>query len=183
MGEGPELETERLLLRRWREQDSEPFAAMNADPLAMRFFPSVLSTEQSDELIEIAASAFERDGFGLWAVESREDGRFAGFIGLAPVPADLTFAPAIEIGWRMSPAYWGRGLATEGASAVVDFAFGEAGLKELLAYTAAVNSPSRRLMERLGMRHDRSLDFMHPRVQSESELAPHVVYRLEAPSV
>jgi RimJ/RimL family protein N-acetyltransferase len=175
---GPELRTERLLLRRWRPSDLEPFARINADPVVMEFFPGLQPPLVSTELVARIEEEFERDGFGLWAVELPGEIALAGFVGLMRVREEMPFAPAVEAGWRLTPKAWGRGIATEAAKAALDFGFGPAALEEIVAYTSARNVRSRRLMERLGMHHDPAEDFDHPRIAASSPLAPHVLYRL-----
>jgi RimJ/RimL family protein N-acetyltransferase len=177
----PELRTERLLLRRWRASDLEPFAAMNADAAVMEHFPAPLSAEQSDALVKRIERCFEERGYGLWAVEVLDEGVFAGFVGLEPVVDELLpFAPAVELGWRLAQPFWGRGIASETASAAVEFAFEQLALTDLVSYTAAINVRSRRVMERLGMRRDPAEDFVHPGLPARHQLAPHVLYRLDA---
>jgi RimJ/RimL family protein N-acetyltransferase len=177
-GRAPELRTERLLLRRWRPSDREPFAQINADPVVMEHFPGLQSPQVSYEMIASFEEGFERDGFGLWAVEIPGEMQLAGFVGLTRVADDIPLAPAVEVGWRLTPAAWGRSVAHEAAVAALDYGFTSAGLEEIVAYTAARNLRSRRLMERLGMRYDAAADFPHPRIAPQSPLAPHVVYRL-----
>ena len=179
-GTGGELRTERLLPRRWRADDLEPFAAINADPLVMQHMPAPLSRAQSAALIERIERCFEEHGYGLWAVELPARIALAGFVGLAPVDAELAFAPAVELGWRLAPACWGQGIATEAGAAALAFAFEELGLSHLVAYTAAVNLRSRRVMERLGMRRDAGEDFDHPALGARDRLAAHVLYRIDA---
>jgi RimJ/RimL family protein N-acetyltransferase len=178
VGAGPELRTERLLLRRWRAGDLERCAAMNADPCVMEYFPAPLSRLQTAEFIERMEGSFEDWGYGLWAVELPGEVPFVGCVGLLPVGEELPFAPAVELGWRLVRAHWGRGLAGEAASAATAFAVDRLGLRELVAYTAERNERSRRLMERLGMRHDRAEDFAHPGLPVGHPLAAHVLYRL-----
>jgi ribosomal-protein-alanine N-acetyltransferase len=178
---GPELHTARLLLRRWLAADLEPFAAINADPEVMEHFPAVHSRTESALAIARLEAGFERDGYGFWAVELRASGKLAGFVGISPVPEDIPFAPAVEAGWRLAREHWGRGIAHEAAEAALEFGFQTIGLQEIVAYTAARNTRSRRLMERLGMRHDAGADFDHPRVLAGHPLGPHVVYRLRSP--
>jgi RimJ/RimL family protein N-acetyltransferase len=180
MGSVPQLRTERLLLRRWRAADLEPFAALNADPLVMENFPATLSPEQSAALLERIERCFDEHGYGLWAVELPDEAPFAGFVGLAPVDIDVAFAPAVELGWRLARAFWGRGIATEAASAAIDFAFEQLRLPDLVSYTAVRNQRSRRVMERLGMTRDPNEDFRHPMLAESDPLAPHVLYRLDA---
>jgi ribosomal-protein-alanine N-acetyltransferase len=169
-----------LLLRDWQPEDRPAFAAMNADPGVMEFLSAPLRPEDSDALAERFEAESSRRGFCPWAVEERESGDFIGFIGLHEVPEYLSFAPAVEVGWRLARRFWGRGFATEGASASVALAFGDLGIGELVSMTALLNVRSQRVMERLSMRRDPADDFEHPRVPEESELRRHVLYRLSA---
>lgn len=176
---GPTLRTERLLLRRWRAADAEPFAQLNADPRVMEHFPATLSRTESDALIERMEGCFRANGFGAWAVEFPGSIALAGFVGLWPQNSEeLAFAPAVEIGWRLATEAWGRGIASEAARAALDFGFGELGLDEVVSFTTAGNARSRAVMERLGMRRDPSEDFLHPSLPPDDALAPHVLYRV-----
>ena len=175
-----ELTTERLLLRGWRETDREPWAAMNADPQVRRFFPGTLSRVESDASMDRFQAGLVERGYGLWAVEARATGAFAGFVGLDPVSDEYPCAPAMEIGWRLAREHWGQGFATEGARAVLQHAFGPLGFTELVSLTTVTNAPSRRVMEKIGMTYDPADDFDNPRVPGWWG-APHVVYRLAAP--
>ncbi len=173
------LETERLVLRRWTDADRDTFAALNADPEVMRFFPAPLSREESDALIDRIEAGFAERGFGLWAVQVKDAEPFVGFTGLwrlnPQVPYDGT-----EVGWRLVRSAWGKGYATEAARAAVAYGFGDAGLREIVSITAAVNAPSRAVMQRLGMTYDPAEDFDHPGVPA-GPLRRHVIYRLPAP--
>lgn len=182
MSSAPILETERLILRGWRSSDREPFAAMNADPRVMKFFPSPLSVEESDRLADRIEEHFERHGFGLCAVETRADGKLAGFIGLNVPWFEAHFTPCVEIGWRLAFDYWGRGLATEGARAAMHYSFAELGSKEIVSFTVPGNVRSRRVMEKLGMTHDPADDFDHPELPAGHPLRRHVLYRLKIPA-
>ena len=155
-------------------------AALSSDPEVMEHFPATLSRIEAALLIARLEAGFERDGYGFWAVELREQGILAGFVGLAPVPQEIPLAPAVEIGWRLARAQWGSGIAHEAASAALEHGFGVLGLDQVVAYTAATNGRSQRLMGRLGMRRDEERDFDHPRIEAGSPLARHVVYRLAA---
>lgn len=177
-----EIKTDRLLLRRWRDEDREPFARMNADPAVMKHFPALLSRAESDRLADDIEAHFERYGFGAWAAELRATGVFIGFIGLAVPRFEAAFTPCVEIGWRMDAAYWGRGLATEGARAVVRHAFDVAGLNEIVSFTVPANTRSRHVMEKLGMSHDPRDDFDHPNLAPAHPLRRHVLYRLRRQS-
>jgi RimJ/RimL family protein N-acetyltransferase len=175
-----QLETPRLILRRWEEDDRAPFAAMNADPIVMQFFAAPFTTEQSNETIDRYLGAFDREGFSFFAAILRDTGGFAGTIGLQTmrdVVPNLP-QPAVEIGWRLTQASQGQGLATEGALAVIDLAFHQLGLVEVVAITAIPNQPSRRVMEKLGMTHRPELDFDHPRVPAGHPYERHTLYSL-----
>ena len=178
------LTTDRLLLRRWRDSDREPFAALNADPVVMRYFPSTRTRAESDAMVDRLDAAIESDGFGLWAVERRDTGAFVGFVGLSRPSFDPVLDQQVEIGWRLARDAWGRGFATEAAREVVRFAFDPAGadLPALISFTAAINEPSRRVMRRLGMTHDPADDFEHPALPPGHELRPHVLHRLRRAS-
>ena len=174
------LQTGRLLLRRWRESDRLPFQAMNSDPRVMEFMPTLLSSAESDALVDRAQAHFDRHRYGPFAVELLENHSFIGFIGLSIPNFDAPFMPAVEVGWRLAFDYWGRGLATEGARAVVRYGFEELGLDSLVSFTVPANRRSRRVMEKLGMTHDPRDDFDHPRLPEGHPLRRHVLYRLEA---
>ncbi len=175
---GPVLTTSRLLLRRWRDEDREPFAAMNADPEVMLHFVHPLGRTESDALIDRIETRFEADGFGLWAVERIEDGAFLGFTGLAVQTFEAPFTPCVEVGWRLARAAWGHGYATEAAIAALRFGFFEACLEEIVSFTSPLNVASVRVMERLRMHRDPADDFDHPRVPAGHPLRWHVLYRL-----
>ena len=138
------IETARLRLRPWRDADLEPFAALNADPRVMEFFPNLLSREESDVRAARIRNNFDRDGYGLWAVEVPEVAPFIGFVGLSATPFEAHFTPCVEIGWRLACEHWGRGYASEAATAALDFGFGELGLAEIVSFTSTVNHRSMR---------------------------------------
>jgi RimJ/RimL family protein N-acetyltransferase len=173
-----DLSTSRLRLRRWQVADREPFAAMNADPVVMEFFPDRLTREQSEDLIEKIEAGFEANGFGLWALEVQATGEFVGFTGLAKPTFDAHFTPAVEVGWRLARSAWGKGYATEAARAAIAYGFEEAGLVEIVSFTTATNMRSRAVMERIGMTHDLDDDFDHPALPAGHPLGRHVLYRL-----
>jgi RimJ/RimL family protein N-acetyltransferase len=170
--------TERLILRRWRDSDREAFARMNADPRVMEFLPALLSREESDRMIDRIEKHFEEHGFGLCAVELREERSFVGFIGLWVPSFAARFMPCVEIGWRLAAEYWGKGIATEGARAMVRHAFEDLGISELVSFTVPGNVRSRRVMEKIGMTHDPGEDFDHPSLAEGHALRRHVLYRL-----
>lgn len=178
-GPGPELRTDRLLLRRWRVSDRPAFAALNADARVMEHFPAPLSAADSDALAARADGAFDTHGFGLWAVEVRGGPAFIGFVGLAVPTFEAPFTPCVEIGWRLAADHHGRGFATEAARAALVYGFDVVGLDAIVSFTTVRNAPSRRVMEKIGLRHDPARDFDHPRTPGWHGQR-HVFYRLTA---
>ncbi|MCF2526965.1 GNAT family N-acetyltransferase [Yinghuangia soli] len=172
----PDLRTERLLLRSWREADRAPWAAMNADPEVREHLGEPLTTAQSDASIDRFQEALDSRGWGWWAVEVAATGEFAGFAGLDPVEDGLPFT-GIEAGWRLARGAWGHGYATEAAHAVLAYGFDTLGLPEILALTTAMNTRSQAVMRRLGMTYDPADDFDDPSVPP-GPLRASVVYRL-----
>jgi RimJ/RimL family protein N-acetyltransferase len=170
----PELRTERLILRGFRDGDRAPFAAMNGDPLVMEHFPATLDRVASDALVDRILDRWRTDGHGLWAVERRDDGAFLGFTGIAR----LEYLPLPEVGWRFAPFAWGQGYATEAAEAALGFAFETLRLAEIVSVTTVRNRRSMAVMERLGMHRDPVDDFLHPNLAEGHRLRPHVLYRL-----
>jgi RimJ/RimL family protein N-acetyltransferase len=171
-----DLETARLWLRRWRDEDLEPFAALNADPQVMEHFPATLSPEESAAAVGRVRQHFENQGYGFWAVELPGKAPFIGFIGLAVPAFEASFTPCVEIGWRLARPWWGQGFATEGARAALVHGFERLDLPEIVSFTVPGNVRSRRVMEKLGMRY--SEDFEHPRIEPGHLLRHHVLYRL-----
>ena len=176
------ITTRRLNLRRWQACDRKPFQALNADPRVMEFLPALLTPEESDDLIARIEQHFDQHGFGVYAAELIETQAFIGFVGLNIPAFEAPFMPAIEIGWRLACDYWGRGLATEGAIAVVQYAFEtiqlpSLGFPSLVSFTVPANLRSLRVMEKIGMIHDPSSDFDHPHLQQGHRLRRHVLYR------
>jgi RimJ/RimL family protein N-acetyltransferase len=179
-----QLETARLTLRRWQEADRAPFAAMNADPVVMHYFTAPMTREQSDEAIDRYLSAFDSEGFSFFATHLRDTGDFIGTIGLQTMRDIIPNLPqpTVEIGWRLTQSAQRKGLATEGARTIVDFAFNQLGLNEVVAITAIPNQASRRVMEKLGMTHRPELDFDHPRVPTGHQYQRHTLYSLRNPN-
>jgi ribosomal-protein-alanine N-acetyltransferase len=175
-----ELSTARLLLRRWREADREPFAALNADPVVMEYFPARLTRADSDQLIAKIESGFDQRGYGLWALELRATGELIGFTGLDTPSFEAHFTPAVEVGWRLARSAWGQGYATEAGLTSVGLGFEEAGLGELVSFTSAANFRSRAVMKRIGMTRDPLDDFDHSELEEGDALRRHVLYRISA---
>jgi ribosomal-protein-alanine N-acetyltransferase len=171
------IETERLILRPFAENDRDDFAALNAEPVAMEFLLGVQSREKSDVIADKFLHHWEQHGFGMFSIIPRDGKRFAGFIGLKVLASDLPRAPGVEIAWTLDARYWGRGLASEGAKAILAFGRDQLNLVEIVALTATINHRSQRVMEKIGMVRDPAGDFDHPRVPAGHQLQRHVVYR------
>lgn len=177
---GLPIETERLILRSWRDADYPAFAALNADAEVMEFFPATLSRRESDALALRIRERIEAEGLGFFAVEEKATGRFIGMVGpsVPPYGAELPCGPCTEVGWRLSRAAWGKGYASEAAAASLDFAFDVLGRDEVVAFTAAQNERSQAVMRRIGMTRDESCDFDHPLLPADHRLSRHVLYRI-----
>lgn len=176
MADPAPLTTPRLSLRQWCEADRAPFATLNADAAVMRHFPAPLARAESDALVDRERAHIAEHGWGLWAVELRASGIFAGFVGLCRAPDTLPCAPCIEIGWRLARASWGQGYATEAARAALAHGFETLELSEIVSFTAVSNTPSEAVMKRLGMRPDGR--FEHPKLPLGHPLRAHLLYRL-----
>jgi len=173
------IRTRRLLMRRWREADREPFAALNADPEVLRFFPWPFDRAASDATIDECEAFFGKHGYGRWALEVAGTGEFIGFTGFGPMPDDTPGAGGLEVGWRLARSAWHRGYATEAATEALGVAFGGLGLTEVWSMTSVLNEPSLAVMRRIGMAE--YARFEHPRIPVGSPLRPHVVYRRGRP--
>ena len=171
-----ELRTPRVLLRQWKDSDIDAWAAMNADPEVRRFFPAVLNrAEAQAEADRIRASITQR-GWGMWALEIPGVHPFSGFVGLSLPGYEAPWMPAVEIGWRLAPATWHQGYATEGATAALAFAFTHLELPQIVAMSVTTNTPSHSVMERIGMVRDEAADFDHPRVPTDWPLKRHILH-------
>ncbi|MFE4698459.1 GNAT family N-acetyltransferase [Streptomyces sp. NPDC056738] len=171
-----ELRTDRLVLRRWRESDLEPWAAMNADPEVREHLGDLLTRDQSDASVALFQAEFDQRGYGWWAVEVEATGEFIGFAGLDDVDDEMPFT-GVEIGWRLARSAWGHGYATEAALTVLSHGFDTLGLPEILAVTTATNVRSQAVMRRIGMTRDPVDDFDDPSAP-EGPLRPNVLYRI-----
>lgn len=176
------LRTPRLLLREWRDDDLDAFAALSSDPAVMAHLLPLDGRAASDAMAGRITEHFSAHRFGFWAVELPGQAAFIGAIGLAVVGFGAHFTPAVEIGWRLARDHWGHGYAFEAAAAALDDGFGRLQLDELVAFTVPANRPSWRLMQRLGMRRAEQDDFDHPRVPTGHPLRRHVLYRLDRQS-
>lgn len=176
-----QLETERLILREWRDEDRPDFAAMNADPEVMRYFPALMTKEQSDSLVDRIAGHFRKHGFGLWALEEKASRDFLGFTGFQTTPPHIPVPGELEIGWRLARSHWRRGLTFEAASACLDWIWCNTEWPRIVSFTAECNEPSWRLMAKLGLEPRPELAFDHPALEEDSPLRRHVVYAKDRP--
>lgn len=170
------METARLRLRDWEESDVEPFSRLNANEQVMRYFPKTLSKEESRAFYTSIISEFKECGFGLYAVEEKETEDFIGFIGFHKANFESDFTPCIEIGWRLNKEVWGKGYATEGAAACLAYGFKNLGFKDIYSFTADINTPSKRVMSKIGMTFMQM--FPHPKVEKYHPLNLHVLYHI-----
>lgn len=175
------IETERLILRRWKDSDLDAFAAINQDPKVMATIGSLKSREETRQMMERFKDRFIEKGFCLYAAELKETAEMIGFIGCSVPGFDAPFMPCVEIGWRLASAHWGKGLAPEGAQAVLADMFARPDIEEIVSFTAAINTNSMRVMKKLGMHTDSADNFDHPNVAIDNPLRPHVLYRLKKP--
>jgi RimJ/RimL family protein N-acetyltransferase len=175
-----EIRIDRLLLRRWRDSDRDPFAALNADPVVTEYLLGPMTRDRSAAFVERIEAHWDQSGWGLWAVEVPGVAAFIGYIGLWPAD-DVIGRPAVEVGWRLARRHWGHGYATEGAGHALRYGFVTLGLGEIVSFTVPQNERSRRVMERIGLVRDQSGDFDHPRVDPDAfpDMVRHVLYRLD----
>lgn len=170
------IETERLILRAFRDADRGPLAAINADPRVADWLGGPISAEQTNAAIDRINAQIAAIGYGFFAAERKADGKLIGMIGLQPVRDELPPAPGVELGWRLTPDAQGTGLATEGAAAVLAWGFANLDRDELIAFTAHNNLRSQAVMTRIGMAHEPARDFDHPVLAEDHPLRRHVVF-------
>jgi len=174
------LETERLLLRRWCDEDRKPFARMNGDPMVMEYMPRSLKETESNALVDRFIKHYDKHGYGLYALERKEDGAFVGFTGLQRVPFKAHFTPATEIAWRLDYEFWGQGYGSEAARAVLDHGFHEQGLDEIVAFTVHDNARSIGVIEKIGMERVQGGEFDYPTLPKDHPLGSFVLYSKSA---
>lgn len=174
-------ESERLVFREWRQVDWSFFAAMNANPRVMRFFPSIMTEETSRDMWDRMHAELVERGYGMYAVQLKSSGALIGMLGFHWADFEASFTPCVEIGWRLVPEAWGQGYAAEGAQACLHHGFSRLGFDRVYAFTACINLPSQAVMQRAGMK--RLEEFNHPNVEKVSPLSPHVLYVKDSPAV
>lgn len=172
------IETERLILRTWKKADAEPYFHINQDPRVTECLLGPLTMEQVNDFIQSVNRHQDKHGYTLWAAELKATAEFMGFIGLNYTAWEAHFTPAVEVGWRLGSQYWGKGYATEGAKASLDYGFQNCGLKEIVSFTVPANVRSIRVMEKIGLKRDLNGDFAHPKLSADHPLSQHILYRL-----
>jgi RimJ/RimL family protein N-acetyltransferase len=172
------IETERLLLRIWKKEDAMVYFQINQDPKMIEFLREPLTMEQVNNFILTTNSHNDKHGYTLWASELKGSGKLMGFIGLRYTDWTSHFTPAVEIGWRLGSQYWGKGYATEGAKASLDYGFKKCMLKEIVSFTVPANTRSIRVMEKIGLKRDLDGNFSHPQLPVNHLLSLHILYRL-----
>jgi RimJ/RimL family protein N-acetyltransferase len=172
------LETERLILRTWKESDLDAMCEINQDPMVMEYFPAIQDRMTTQKFLEKVKAHYEEHGYSLYACERKDSAECIGFIGLFIPDFQSHFTPANEIGWRLSSKHWGQGFATEGAKAVLDYAFKDLKLDEIVSFTSLENEKSIRVMKKIGLKHNSNDDFDHPKLPLDHPLCRHVLYRL-----
>jgi len=172
------IETERLILRTWKDSDSDAYYHINQNPIVTEFLGGPLSMQEIQDFIKSQNQQFHQTAYALWAAEEKSSGKLIGFIGLNQLETGFSFSPCVEIGWRLGSEYWTKGYATEGAAAVLKYGFEHIKLKEIIAFTAQDNIRSMRVMEKIGMVKDVKGDFAHPKLPEDHRLSQHVLYRI-----
>lgn len=170
------IETPRLLLRDWKESDIDSFVKMNLDGEVMKYFPKLLTESETYDLYNKICAEFKEFGYGLYAVELKEDEEFIGFTGFHWATFEASFTPCIEIGWRLKKEYWGNGYSTEGAQACLEHGFNHLGFKKIISFTADINKPSMNVMNKIGLTYVKNFDF--PNLNDE-KLKNHVLYSID----
>ena len=171
------FESSRLGFRMWEESDKDLLYNMNANKEVMRYFPKTLDYKETDSFLDRIQGHFKQNGYGLWAVEIKDTKEFIGFIGLLIATFEAEFTPCVEIGWRLDNKYWNKGYATEGAKACLEYGFNKLNLNTICSFTAEINKPSENVMKRIGLK--KIGEFKHPKVEENSPLKPHVLYKIE----
>lgn len=168
------IKTKRLMLRDPEESDLQAFRLMNRDARVMEFYPNTLSDSETDSFYERIKKEFSECGYGLYAAEIKDVGEFIGYIGFHRATFEAPFTPCVEIGWRLKYDAWGRGYATEGAKACLEYGFNTLKLERVYSFTSKLNLRSENVMKKIGM--SRIAEFSHPDIDENSTLCEHVLY-------
>ena len=174
------FETDRIIVREWCDEDRIPFAQMNADPVIMEYLPRSLTEKESNHLVDKFVKHYDKHGYGLYALERKDDGAFMGFTGLQQVPFKADFTPAVEIAWRLDYDFWGSGYATEAAKAVLKHGFEAHDIDEIVAFTVFDNTRSIGVMENIGMTKVQGGAFRYPTLPKNHPLGDFVFYHVKS---
>jgi len=167
--------SERLSFRNWKKSDIEALFNINSNDKVMRYFPSKPTMEATEAFIQRMQQMYAEEKFCYFAVETLDTNQFIGFIGLAKQTYEADFNPSIDIGWRLHPNFWGKGFATEGAKACLQYAFNELTIKKIVSVAPKINTPSISVMKKIGMQ--KVNDFKHPLLKDFPKLEDCVLYK------
>jgi [ribosomal protein S5]-alanine N-acetyltransferase len=171
------FETERLLMRHWKKDDTLPFIEMCADRKVMEFLSAPLTQQEARITISRIQDHFKKYDFGLYAIEKKDTKKFIGFTGFMIPNFEHYFTPCVEIGWRIMSSEWKRGYATEAAAACLLFGFSKLDLKKIYSFTSIRNLASQRVMQKIGLHYKGR--FFHPMLPPEHSLSEHILYCTE----
>ncbi len=170
------FKSKRLGFRNWVEEDIPKMASISANPEVMKYFPYVATYKQTEDFIHRMQAQFQEHKFCYFAVELLDTNAFIGFIGLLNQTYEAPFTPCIDIGWRLAPDFWNKGLASEGAKRCLHYAFSELKLTEIIATTTVHNKASIKVMEKIGMK--KKMNFEHPKLKHDEKLKACVCYEV-----
>ncbi len=164
------FKTERLGIRNWRENDLYEFAKMGQDEEVMKYFPSLLSEQQTLSLMERMEKQFDDRAYAYLAVEILDNQEFIGMIGMSNQKYDIKLdhtdeglSEFVDIGWRLKRAAWGKGYATEGARAWMKYGFEKINLETIYSVAPVINIASQNVMKKIGF--DKIGEFNHPKIE------------------
>jgi len=168
-----------MQLRPWTTDDIDAMAAISGDHDVMRYFPSVQDKQHVTGFVKRQIQQFDEKAYCYFATELRETRHLIGFIGISYQEYEAKFTPCIDIGWRLGRSHWGKGYATEGAKACLDYAFRTLNIKEIVSVAACINTPSIHVMKKLGMQHQ--YDFEHTLLTDYPHISKCSLYTISNP--
>lgn len=176
------IETERLIIRPWRDGDRAVYLATCNTETVTANLGGPAKVEEIDAGLGRIRKSQDDNGFCFWALERKADGAFLGYCGLKVTNLPGTpVADDVEIGWRLREDAWSQGYATEAAAAVLAWAWANLPVDRIVSFTIPPNQASQRVMQRIGMRRREDLDFAHPNFPPDHQLSAHVAYAAERP--
>lgn len=170
--------SERLGFRNWKATDLDNLFEINSNDRVMQYFPSKLKESDNRNFIERMQKMYTEEGFCYFAVELLNTNEFIGFIGLSKQTYQIDFNPSIDIGWRLHPFFWGKGYASEGAEACLNYAFNKLNIKKIVSVAPKINIPSITVMIKIGMQKVK--DFKHPLLKEYPNLQTCVLFKKDA---